>query len=223
MRKLEIIATTPQDAIEAQAGGASTLEIVQNLAVGGLTPSFGMVQVIRAAVEIPIRVILRPHARDFMYSDEEVAHMMLDIDRLKQLGLDGIVFGALRPDNMVDLELTKRIVERAHPMEVTFHRAIDLAANADQVLPTLVNLVQRILTSGQANTVWEGRATIHTWVEQFGDRCIFACGGGIRVEQLPDLVLETAAPEFHLGTAAQTDQVVDRVKVAHILQLINGI
>ena len=222
MVALEIIAETVEDAIEAEAGGASTLELVQNLAVGGLTPDLALVRAIRAAVKIPLRVIVRPHARDFVYSAEDIALISADIDRLKEIGTEGIVFGALRTDFTVDRDLTMQIAAHAHPMEVTFHRAIDIAIDADQVLPVLTGHVQRILTSGHANNAWEGRATLRQWIATYGDRCILACGGGIRTAQLADLVRETAAPEFHLGSAAQTNQRVNRVKVAELRGIINA-
>ncbi len=223
MRKLEIIAARVEDATQAQTGGASTLEVVENLAVGGLTPPMALVQAIRDAVTIPIRIIVRPHANNFVYSAADVEQILTDVEALKRIGADGIVFGALHTTNTVNLELTLQIAHAAYPMEMTFHRAIDVSRDAHTALPALVGKVQRILTSGLADSVWDGRATIRAWVEQYGSRFTIACGGGIRFEQLADIMRATNAPEYHVGNAAQTNQVVDKAKVQQILWTINDI
>lgn len=217
---LEVIAATVEDAIQAQQGGASSVEVVQNLAVGGLTPPLEVVQAIRDAVTIQIRVIVRPHAERFIFSPEDIDQMMSDIETLKKIGADGVVFGALHPDSTISLELTSQIASAAHPLEMTFHRAIDVSRDAEHALPKLKGIAQRILTSGLADNVWEGRAMIKTWVEQYGSDFLFACGGDIRAEQLAEIVRITNAPEYHVGTAAQTDQRVDSAKVRYLLETI---
>src|SRR5262249_4728861 len=108
----------------------------------------------------------------------------------------------------------------AAPLEMTFHRAIDVSKNAESAIPLLKGLVQRILTSGLAENVWDGRATIRAWIEKYGHDFIFACGGGIRFEQLEEIVRATDVPEIHVGTAAQTNHVVDSAKVRQILEII---
>jgi copper homeostasis protein len=222
MRKLEVIASTPEDAVNAESGGASTLELVQNLALGGLTPSLELVQTIRDQVQIPLRVIVRPHADSFVYSEVDVAMMLNDIEALKKIGADGIVFGALNVDDTVNMELTKRIGEAVQPMELTFHRAIDVSRDADQALVALNGIAQRILTSGQADNVWDGRDTIKCWIAEHGGNFIIACGGGIRFDKLADIVRATEGPEYHVGTAAQTIGVVDSEKVRQMVEVINA-
>jgi copper homeostasis protein len=223
VRKLEIIASSVVDAVNAQAGGASSLEIVRQLAVGGLTPPIELVRSIRAAVTIPIRIIVRPHADNFVYSGAAVEQMLTDIQALKHIGADGIVFGALHATDSVNTELTIQIAQAAQPMEITFHRAIDVSRDPNTVFNALVGKVQRVLTSGMADNVWDGRAKIRIWVEQYGAQFTIACGGGIKIPQLADIVRATNAPEFHLGTAAQTNQTVDTAKVRQILEIINSV
>ncbi len=220
MRRLEIIATSAADAIQAHAGGASSIEVVENMTVGGLTPALELVQAIRAAVTIPIRVIVRPHAGNFRYSAQEIDRMLGDVEALKRVGVNGIVFGALKADNSVDLALTAQIAQAAQPLELTFHRAIDLSRDASTALPMLIPLVQRILTSGLADNVWEGRHMIGQWVARYGDRVTFACGGGLLLEQLAEVVRTTSAPEYHFGSAARTNLQVDERKVRQMRQVL---
>jgi len=222
MRKLEVIAATLEDAKQAQAGGATSLELVQNLAAGGLTPSLELVKAIRDEVTIHLRVIVRPHATSFVYSLADVELMLRDVDTLKQIGVEGIVFGALHANSTVGLDLTEQIARAASPLEMTFHRAIDASQNAETALPLLKGTVQRILTSGQADNVWDGRAKLSKWVKEYGQDFIIACGGGIRIEQLGEIVRTVNAPEYHLGTAVQTNYVVDSAKVRQVLEIINS-
>ena len=221
MRNLEVIASTVADAVQAQQGGASSLELVQNLAVGGLTPALSMVKAIREAVTIPLRVIVRPHADSFVYSRTDIAQIVNDVTSLKQIGADGIVFGALQSDDTVDLALTTQIANLSQPLEFTFHRAIDVCRDPAQALLQFNGLIQRLLTSGHASDVWAGRATIRQWVAQYNTQFTIACGGGVRLNQLVELVAATNASEYHVGTAAQTDSVVDASKVAQMVELIN--
>jgi copper homeostasis protein len=223
MRKLEVIASTLEDAIQGQAGGADSLELCVNLAVGGLTPPLEIVQKIRDAVAVYLRVLMRPHADSFIYSTQDVEQIIRDVEALKKIGVDGIVFGALRSDDTVDLDLTHQIAATIHPLEMTFHRALDVCKNADQVVPQLKGTAQRILTSGTADSVWQGRDKIRTWIAEHGSDFIFACGGGIRLENLAETVQATQAPEYHVGTAAQTHKIVDSVKVRQIRETINAI
>ncbi len=221
MRKLEVIAMTLEDAIQAQAGGATSLELCQDLPVGGLTPPLDVIRAIREKTAIHIRVLVRPHARSFVYSSHDMDVILRDIDTLKQIGVDGVVFGALHPDDTVNVELTRQVADVVRPLEMTFHRAIDVCKNADEALPYLKGLVSRILTSGTAESVWEGRDTIRRWIAQYGRDFLFACGGGIRAENLLETVRATEAHEYHVGTAARTNQVVDAAKVRSMLETIN--
>src|SRR5258708_36309357 len=188
MRKLEIIATSLQDAINAQAGGASSVEVIQAAEVGGMTPTRDLVKAIRDKITIFIRVIVRPQAKSFSYSPAEIETILKNIDDLRQLGVDGVVFGALDEAGAVNLGLTTQIARAAHPLEFTFHRAIDESTNANTVLPKLKGIAQRILTSGQAENVYDGRAQISLWIDQYGKEFTFACGGGIRLPPLEEIV-----------------------------------
>jgi copper homeostasis protein len=222
MRKLEVIALTLDDAVSAQAGGATGVEIVENLTVGGLTPSLEVVRVIRDRVTIHTRVIVRPHARSFVYSTKDTDEILSYVGELVKIGVGGVVFGALRDDSTINVPLVQQVSRAAIPLEVTLHRAIDTCREPEAALTQLVGIVQRVLTSGQCQSVWEGRETIRRWIAQHGASFTFACGGGIRAGQLPALVKAIAAPEYHVGTAARVDGVVDPAMVRALVEAING-
>jgi copper homeostasis protein len=154
---LEICLESCEDAIAAQKGGAQRVELCDNLIEGGTTPSAGMIAMTREYRSIGLQVIIRPRGGDFCYSEIELDAMKYDIHHCKTLGVDGVVFGLLKSDGNIDYERTRELIEIARPMNVTFHRAFDMCKDPYQALEELIELgVDRILTSGQEPTVFEG-------------------------------------------------------------------
>ncbi|MGW5946027.1 copper homeostasis protein CutC, partial [Streptomyces celluloflavus] len=125
---LEVIALGPQDAIAAQAGGADRLELVTDMAADGLTPPRAAFAAIRAAVDIPLRVMLRA-ADGFAAGD--VAALCEDAAALRAEGADEFVLGFLTPDGRPDLDAVRALAEVIDGCRWTFHRAIDRAADRD--------------------------------------------------------------------------------------------
>lgn len=221
MPRLEIAATTLDDAINAERGGADSIEISYDLSVGGLTPNFDLVSEIRDAVQIDVQVIVRPHARDFCYSADEIDTILTDTRRLAKMAIQGVVFGAIDVDGRFDVGLTRRVVEAASPLPVTVHRALDVCSNPDEALHELIGSVPRVLTSGPAPTAWEGRDTLRRWVKEFGEYFSFVPSGGLKMEQFAEFVAHVGAPEYHLGSAARTDGTVDVKKVEQLKQIVS--
>src|SRR5438132_243907 len=82
--------------------GSHSIELCANLLEGGVTPSAGMIEIVRKKVSIDVQVMIRPRGGDFLYNDDEFDVMRHDIVRAKELGADGVVFGLLREDGRVD-------------------------------------------------------------------------------------------------------------------------
>jgi copper homeostasis protein len=217
---LEIAVTTLEDALQAAAGGARSIEISRDLALGGLTPAIEIVEAARAAVSLEMHVIVRPHARDFVYSTAEVDTILRDIDLLKSAGINGIVFGAHNRAGEINIALMQQVAEAAAPLPVTLHRALDSSRNPEAALKALIGLVPRILTAGPAASAWEGREGLRQWVQTYGDHYEFVSSGGLTLEQLPVYIPTVQADVYHFGSAARTDGMVDAVKVAGLLRAI---
>lgn len=222
MPKLEIAAVTLDDAINAQAGGADSIEISYDLSVGGLTPSFDLVRRIRDALSIDVNVMVRPHARDFTYTPDEIDRILDDTRGLAQTGINGVVFGALTPDNHLDLALIERVAQACAPLPVTVHRALDFSDQQERALEGLIGIAPRVLTSGPAATAWEGRAGLARWVAAYGDKLSFVVSGGLSAAQIPEMLATVRAQEYHFGSAARTDGVVDVAKVRALRALVQG-
>jgi len=201
---LEICIDSPQSAVYAQAGGADRVELCDNLYEGGTTPSTGMIKIIRSLIDIKLHVIIRPRGGDFLYSNDEFSIMKEDIKSVRDLGSDGVVLGILEKDGNIDIDRTMKLVELAKPMSVTFHRAFDMSPEPFKALDDIIETgADRLLTSGQANSVIDGLDLLRSLKEYAGNRIIIMPGAGINKNNLAEVVKKSEANEFHL-TARKT-------------------
>ena len=174
---------------KAFQAGAQRVELCDNLAVGGTTPSYG---VIKAAVELAktyqakVVVMIRPRGGDFVYSQEELAIMLEDIKCARELGVDGFVLGALTSENQVDKDALRTLLEASQGLEVTMHMAFDQIPKADQ--PSTIhwlkeNGVTRLLTrAGTPETALDSRLKRYAELVQLADGQLdILAGGGISV------------------------------------------
>lgn len=195
---LEVIAFDINSCKRIESAGGSRIELCANPPEGGTTVSYGMMHAARAAVQIPIFPIIRPRGGDFLYTPEEIDVMKKDIQLAKEVGMDGVVIGCLKPNGEVDYDVTARLVELAYPMEVTFHRAFDQVPNQLEALELIIDAgCQRILTSGGANTVMEGLSSLLACIKAAKERIIILPGSGIRSGNIAQLQQLTGLNEFH--------------------------
>ena len=187
-----------EKALEAQSNGANRIELCENLAVGGTTPSYGTVKICLEKLNIPIFPMIRARGGNFVYSKDEIEIMKEDIKIFKELGVKGIVFGCLTSDNKIDLELTKKLVNLAYPMEVTFHKSIDEILNPLDYIDDLVNIgIKRILTSGGEATALEGKDLINEMIKKSNGRLKIVVAGKVTKGNLNGLSYLISADEFH--------------------------
>lgn len=199
---VEICVGDLRSALEAGEGGADRVELCDRLEVGGTTPSAGTIAEAVRRLSIPVYVLIRPRAGDFIPDEAELASMIHDIETIKSLGAAGAVFGALNTDGTIDREATAKLIDAARPMSVTFHKAFDQVPNQAEALETLVELgVDRVLTSGGKPTAEEGADALASLIRQAGDRIGVIVAGGLPIDNFPNIVRQTKAREIHLGTA----------------------
>ena len=187
-----------EKALESQNHGANRIELCENLAVGGTTPSYGTVKVCLEKLNIPIFPMIRARGGNFIYSKDEIEIMKEDIKVFKELGVKGLVLGCLTSDNKIDLELTKELVDLAYPMEVTFHKAIDEIQNPFDYIDDLVNIgIKRILTSGGKATALEGKDLINEIIKKSNERLKIVVAGKVTKENINELSNLISTDEFH--------------------------
>lgn len=197
---LEISVEFVNAAAAAARGGADRIELCSNLPVGGLTPKVTLLRALRQQIQIPIFVMIRPRAGDFVYSSTEFAQMKKSIAAAKNAGASGLVLGILKPNRTVDIERNRELVDLAQPLPVTFHRAFDACSDLSQALEDVVRSgAARILTSGGAVSALKGAAKIQALVPAAGERVTIVPGAGINSANILQLATATQAREFHSG------------------------
>lgn len=195
---IEAVVETVATAVAAERSGAGRLELCANLDVGGTTPDEATIARVVEAVRIPVFVMIRPRGGTFMYSDEEVKQMRRAIAMAMANGAAGIVAGMLRPDNRVDIERTRALVELAWPLPTTFHRAVDETPDLLVAIDGLIDAgIARVLTAGGAATALEGIDVLARLVERAASRLTVMPGGGIRAHNAREVIERTRAREIH--------------------------
>lgn len=183
--KIEICATSVQSVKNAEKSGAHRIELCSELAMGGITPSYGLIKEVLKQTSLPVFVLIRPRSGDFTYSKEEFEVMKSDIQICIELGCSGIVSGVLRENQSLDIERTKELVEVSKPLEFTFHRAFDWIKDPEESLQTFIEVgVSRILSSGQSESAEKGLNTLIHWKKLVGNRLTILPGGGINPENV---------------------------------------
>lgn len=196
--KLEICANSIESALAAQKGGADRIELCDNMAEGGTTPSYGLIKRCIDLLNIPVFPIIRPRGGGFVYTDEEFEVMKEEIGICKALGCKGVVLGVLDTDSCVDMERCTELITLARPMEVTFHRAFDCCNDQSGALEDIISLgCERVLTSGAETSAYEGRDKIRQLVEQADGRIIIIAGAGVNIANVVSVAKESRANECH--------------------------
>ncbi len=204
---LEICANSAASAAVAQAAGAHRVELCAGMPEGGTTPSAGEISVARDLLtRTKLHIIIRPRGGDFLYSDIEQEVMLHDVIMAKQMGADGVVFGALTADGDVDLEFMRKLMAEAEGLSVTFHRAFDMCRHPKESLEDIIKLgIHRILTSGRQSTAETGIPLIKELVEQADGRIIIMPGCGVNADNIRKIADATGAKEFHLSGRTDVD------------------
>jgi copper homeostasis protein len=163
---IEVCVDSVESALAAQEGGAERSELCDDLLEGRSTHNSASIELARRKLKIGLQVIVRPRGGDFLYSPLQFEIVKRDVEIARELGADGIVFGMLRADGAIDRRRTAALIDAARPLSVTFHRAFDVCRDPYMGLEQLIDLgVDRVLTSGQEATAFEGADLIAELVE----------------------------------------------------------
>src|SRR5210317_1041356 len=201
---VEICVDSLESAIIAEKSGANRIELCSALALGGITPSWGLIEKAVQKLSIDIHVLIRPRGGDFTYSDSEIDLMVADIEMAKSLGVSGIVSGVLNSDHTLDIKNTSRLINAGGGLPFTFHRAFDWIPNKEEAIGQLDDLgAQRILTSGGCTKAIDALETLTTWNRNYNPTIL--PGGGINSSNYK--VFKTAGfEEIHLSATKIIDK-----------------
>lgn len=211
--RLEVCANSYRSAINAQNSGADRIELCSELAVGGITPSFGLIKQAVEALKIPVFVLIRPRSGNFTYSKDELEIMEHDILQCKTLGCSGIVSGVLHKDNTIDVERTRTLIELAKPLPFTFHRAFDWVENPQQAIGQLIEMgAERVLTSGQETSAFKGITLLNKLKTASKDKLTILPGGGINADNAKAFK-DARFSEIHCSASTKI-QVIETPKIS---------
>lgn len=158
-----------------------------------------MIAACKKAVSIPVCVMIRPRGGGFVYTDDERDVMRRDVLIARALGADSVVIGGLLPNGTIDRPLVELLVETAEALPVAFHRAFDLTPDLEAALELLVDTgVGRVLTAGGAPTAAQGAVALARLVRKAGSRLTVMAGGGVREDNVRELVRESGVREVHV-------------------------
>jgi copper homeostasis protein len=206
---IEIVVYNIESALRAQEGGADRIELCDNPAEGGTTPSFGTIEAVRQNVNMDVYVMIRPRGGDFHYSNYEFHCMKRDIDQCQKISVDGVVFGILNADGTLDKKRCKELIDRARPLKVTCHRAFDMTSDPFQTLEDCIEVgFHRILTAGHQTTALKGVDLIAQLITKANGRIAIMPGSGVNENTVEELVRTTKATEIHFSATAFRDSVM---------------
>jgi copper homeostasis protein len=203
---LEVAVASVEDALAAQEGGADRLELNAALALGGLTPSLGTLIEVKAAVRLPVLVMIRPRAGGFAYSAADFQVMQRDVDLVLQHGADGIVLGILTADGRVDTDRCRQLVRQAAGRAAVFHRAFDVVPDPFAALEQLIDLgFRRVMTSGQEETAYNGARRIAELIGRAAGRIEVLPAGGINRFTVADVLARTGCDQVHASLRSRRE------------------
>jgi copper homeostasis protein len=197
---IEVCVDSVDSAVAAERGGARRLELCSNLLEGGITPSAGLIELVRARTSTGVQVMIRPRGGDFCYTAEEFETMRCDIVAAKKLGIDGVVLGILDVHGHVDIDRTRQLIELTRPLNVTFHRAFDMSADLFRALEDVCATgADRLLTSAGEPTAAQAVPAIAQLVKAASGRVAIMAGGGIDEHNAASIIEQTGVREIHVG------------------------
>ena len=209
---IEIIAMTLEDARRIEEAGANRIELVSALTEGGLTPSLSMIEAVSDAVKIPVNVMIRPHAKSFIYTDEEIEIMRNDIQKVQKLSVErmkkgharlGVVFGVLDEYQNINQHHLAKLLDVCEGLEVTFHKAIDETDVVESIqLLSHYPQITNVLTAGGKLPIEENIAIIKEMLKQ-REHLNLLLGGGLTLDNIGTIKQATKATDFHFGTAVR--------------------
>ena len=190
---------------KAMQAGARRIELCDNLAVGGTTPSYGVTKTaveLAANYDTTIMTMIRPRGGDFVYNDLEIAIMLEDIRLTAQSGSQGVVFGALTADKKLDKPNLEKLIAASRGMEIVFHMAFDELSDEDQLeaIDWLSQAgVTRILTrAGVSGDSLEKRfAHYHRILEHAKGKIEILPGGGIDLDNRQTFIDQLGVTQLH--------------------------
>lgn len=187
-------------ALEAERLGADQIELCGHLEVDGLTPDYSLIKQVKQTLKIPVKVIIRPRAGNFIYTESEILKMQASIAICRYIGVRGVVLGVLKKrKKALDIKTLKLLASVAYPMPLTIHKAIDLCDDPVEEIKKLKQIqnIKYVLTSGKCLTALEGEQLIKEMMKEGNGRIQIIPGGKITKDNLHRVHSHIGATIYH--------------------------
>lgn len=218
---LEIACFNIESALIAATAGADRIELCADITTGGITPTLEDFITLKNKISIPIYIMIRPRGGNFVYNEKERKQMIESISLFKNANVDGLVFGALTLDNLIDVDFNTTLVTLASPLPCTFHRAFDSSPNYIESLEKIIECgFTNILTSGSTTNALEGKENLATLIIQAANRINILCGGGIRSSNISIIKQHTGANYFHSAAIIDNSMIANDGEIKNLKRLI---
>lgn len=222
MKKLEIACFNLESALIAQENGADRVELCADIHLGGTTPTIAIIQKAIENLSVDIYIMIRPRGGNFVYSDLEFQQMKDSILKLKTLAINGFVFGILNEDNTINSNQNTELVQLAHPIPCTFHRAFDEVTNYKTALEEVISCeFSTILTSGTFSNVMEGKEVLKDLVLQAENRITIMPGGGLRSTNISELDKLVNANFYHSSAITDGSEIANPKEIIQLKQRLS--
>ena len=216
-KKIEIACFNLESSLIAEKAGANRVELCANISVGGTTPTIEIIQQTRKNLTIDLYVMIRTRGGNFVYSEPEFQQMKSEIENIKQLDVNGFVFGILNEDSTINIEQNKALVELAKPFPCSFHRAFDAVSNYKQALEDVISCgFSTLLTSGTFSNVMEGKEVLKKLVEQAKNRIEIMPGGGLRSTNISELNQIVNANWYHSSAITDGTEIANPEEIVQL-------
>ncbi len=205
--EIEVCIEQPATAKLAGQFNATRVELCSALDLGGLTPSFGLIEACRALEGPEVYAMIRPRPGNFCYDSGEITVMTKDIIAAKKAGAHGVVFGCLLQDNTIDEASTRLLLDvaRSNDLGTTFHRAFDFVPDTETALLQLIDIgINRILTSGTKAKAIDGIEVLKKLVSLADGRIDIMAGSGVNADNVLQ-ILETGVQAVHFTSKKPLD------------------
>lgn len=224
MKNLELACFNLKDALRAAELGVHRIEFCEDYNTGGITPNFDEFKILRDSFPtLPIHVMIRPRAGNFVQSELEIELMAQQIEAFHKLGADGFVFGVLNETREINKFACQSLISAAHSKTCVFHRAFDELPNPFSALDELITLgFSGVLSSGGPTTALDGFDVLKKLHTQAQNRIQIVAGGGVRSSNIETLLISDLE-WFHSAAWNKETQLLDEQEIKEMLELIaNG-
>lgn len=207
---IEICIGNIGDAVKAASYPIDRIELNSALELGGLSPSLETIRTLKEMIDVPLCCMCRPRGGDFFYSELEFQTMLKDAEAMLKAGADGIVFGFLNEDKTVDTKRIRTMTGLIHSYrrEAVFHKAFDETDDLDLSLRELIGCgINRVLTGGKAvyPDILKGCEILHDLHEKYSDQISLLPGGGVRIENIQDVLRISGCGQVHMTSKKQSE------------------